>query len=71
VLLEPRGLAQQKVFQLGPADATPVEERGHGGSAEEGKVAAEQDAVEAGQGPVDLVGVFGDEVFHARMELHP
>ena len=71
VLLEPRGLMQQEGLQLRPADVAAVKEGCEGVAAEEGKVAAEQDAVEAGQRPLDLVGVLGEEVIHARMELHP
>ncbi len=71
VVLEPRGLAQQEVLQLGPADGAAVKERRESGPAEEWKVAPEQDAVEAGQRPLNLLGVLADELFHARMELHP
>ena len=71
VFLEPRRLAQQEALQLRPADAAAVKEGREGGPAEERKIAAEQDAVEAGQSPLDLVSVLGEEVFHARMKLHP
>jgi len=60
-------LSQQEALQLRPADAAAVKEGRESGSAEERKVVAEQDAVEAGQRPPDLLGVLADEPFQARM----
>ena len=44
---------------------TAVEKLRHGGATEERQIATEEQPVKARQGALDLVGVLGDEVFHA------
>ena len=48
-------------------DVLGLEEGGHGIATKEGQVAAKDQAVKAGESPLDDVRVFGDELVHSRI----
>src|SRR5262249_6734697 len=67
VVLEPIGLGQDEPLHVAVVNLARLQEARHRGATEERQVAAEQDPVEAGQDAVELVGMRGDELVHARI----
>ncbi len=63
--LETLGLLDQEAREVPAMDLFGFEEGGHGVAAEERQVATEDQAVKAGEGPLDGVRVLGDELVHS------